>query len=240
MATWGLSGCAGSQSMLDPAGPSAHAIALVWWWMLGVSVLVVVGVMVAWWLAMRRGRHAREGATHEAATSHGVRWMVGGGIVLPSVAIAALLLFGSSAGFHQLPLPLSWTGASAPGEGPMRVYVVARQWAWNLEYPESGVQLVNELRMPVGQPVDFHVRSADVIHSFWVPRLGGKIDAIPGRTNVVRLQADQAGTFRGQCAEFCGLHHAHMVMTVIAMPASEFEAWLAAQPVTATHRGSHD
>lgn len=225
--------------MLDPAGPSAQAIAMVWWWMLGVSVLVAVGVMVAWWVAMRRGRHAGERVTEEVATRHGLRWMVGGGIVLPSVAIAALLLFGSSAGFHQLPLPLSWTGAAAPGEAPLRVHVVARQWAWRLEYPESGVELVNELRMPVGKPVDFHVSSDDVIHSFWVPRLGGKIDAIPGRTNVIRLQADQAGTFRGQCAEFCGLHHAHMVMTVIAMPADEFDAWLAAQPVTAP-RGEND
>lgn len=223
--------------MLDPAGPSAQAIALVWWWMLGVAVLVVLGVVVAWWLAMRRGRHTEEGATDEAAAAHGLRWMVGGGIVLPSVAIVTLLLFGSSAGFHQLPLPLSWTGAAGPGGAPLRVHVLARQWAWDLRYPESGVQLHNELRLPVGQPVDIHVSSEDVIHSFWVPRLGGKIDAIPGRTNVVRLQADQAGTFRGQCAEFCGLHHAHMVMTVIAMPADAFDAWLAAQPVVASSGG---
>lgn len=226
--------------MLDPAGPSAQAIALVWWWMLGVAVVVVVGVMAVWWLAMRRGRHAREGATDDVAARHGLRWMVGGGIVLPSVAITALLLFGSSAGFHQLPLPLAWTGAAGSGEAPMRVNVLARQWAWELEYPESGVQLVNELRMPVGLPVDFHVTSDDVIHSFWVPRLGGKIDAIPGRTNVVRLQADLAGTFRGQCAEFCGLHHAHMVMTVIAMPADAFDAWLVAQPVIASRGESDD
>ena len=108
---------------------------------------------------------------------------------------------------------------------PLRVDVTARQWAWGLHYPGSGVRLTNELRVPVGRPVDIHVRSDDVIHSFWVPRLGGKIDAIPGRTNVVRLQADQAGTFRGQCAEFCGLNHAHMVMSVIAMPQDEYERW---------------
>lgn len=221
----GLSGCAGSQSMLDPAGPSAQAIALVWWWMLGVAVMVVAGVMVAGWLAMRRGRDAQANASDDIATSHGWRWMVGGGILLPSAAIAALLVFGTSAGFHQLPLPL--TGAGGPA--PLRVDVEARQWDWSLRYPENGVQLHNELRLPVGQPVDIHVGSQDVIHSFWVPRLGGKIDAIPGRINVVRLQADQAGTFRGQCAEFCGLNHAHMVMTVIAMPADEFDAWLAAQ-----------
>jgi cytochrome c oxidase subunit 2 len=99
-----------------------------------------------------------------------------------------------------------------------------------VHYPASGVQLRDALRLPVGRPVHVHVGSRDVIHSFWVPRLGGKLDAIPGRTQVVRLQADEPGTFRGQCAEFCGLHHAHMVMTVIAMPAAEFDAWMAAQP----------
>lgn len=231
-AVLGLTGCTGSQSMLDPAGPSAHAIALVWWWMLGVAVIVVLGVMVAGWLAMRRGRGAETRTSDDMAARHGWRWMVGGGILLPSAAITALLVFGTPAGFHQLPLPLA-----GGGPVPLRVDVEARQWAWSLRYPKSGVQLHNELRLPVGRPVDIHVGSRDVIHSFWVPRLGGKIDAIPGRINVVRLQADQAGTFRGQCAEFCGLNHAHMVMNVIAMPAGEFDAWLAAQPVGAATGG---
>ncbi|WP_310307818.1 cytochrome c oxidase subunit II [Hydrogenophaga laconesensis] len=225
-----LSGCAGAQSMLDPAGPSARAIALVWWWMLGVAVLVTLGVVLAWLLAMRRGSGPEGVATEAHAARHGQRWIVGGGIVLPSLAIAALLLFGTPAGLHQLPLPASWSGGGAQGVAPLRVDVTARQWAWALQYPDSGVRLQNELRMPVGRPVDIHVGSDDVIHSFWVPRLGGKIDAIPGRINVVRLQADVPGTFRGQCAEFCGLNHAHMVMAVIAMPADEFDAWLAAQP----------
>lgn len=223
-----LSGCAGAQSMLDPAGPSARAIALVWWWMLGVSLLVTVGVVLVWLLAMRRGRESM--ATEEQVSRHSQRWIVGGGILLPSVAIVALVVFGTPAGLHQLPLPASWSGSGGPAVVPMRVDVTARQWAWSLHYPGSGVRLQNEMRVPVGRPVDIHVGSDDVIHSFWVPRLGGKIDAIPGRINVVRLQADQPGTFRGQCAEFCGLNHAHMVMSVIAMPADEFDAWLAAQP----------
>lgn len=216
-----LSGCAGAQSMLDPAGPSAHAIAQVWWWMLGVGTLVTLGVVGAWLLAMRGG-HERTGDLGE---NHSLRWIVGGGILLPSAAIAALMIFGTPAGMHQLPLPASWSGQGGPAVAPLRVDVTARQWAWGLHYPGSGVHLTNELRVPVGRPVDIHVRSDDVIHSFWVPRLGGKIDAIPGRTNVVRLQADQAGTFRGQCAEFCGLNHAHMVMRVIAMPQDEYDIW---------------
>ena len=225
-----LSGCAGSQSMLEPAGPSAQAIALVWWWMLGVAVLLTVGVVALWLLAMRRGRQQPNGASETTAARHGWRWMVGGGVVLPSVAITALLVWGSSAGLHQLPLARAGGGGGGPRAEPLRIEITARQWAWSLHYPGSGVRLENELRLPVGQPVDIHVGSDDVIHSFWVPRLGGKIDAIPGRTNVVRLQADQAGTFRGQCAEFCGLNHAHMVMTVIAMPLAEFEVWQMAQP----------
>jgi cytochrome c oxidase subunit 2 len=178
----------------------------------------VVGV---WMLAMRGG-HERSGDLGE---HHHLRWIIGGGIVLPTVAILALMVFGTPAGMHQLPLPASWSGQGGPAVAPLRVDVTARQWAWALHYPGSGVRLTNELRVPVGRPVDIHVRSDDVIHSFWVPRLGGKIDAIPGRTNVVRLQADEAGTFRGQCAEFCGLNHAHMVMSVIAMPQDEYDIW---------------
>jgi cytochrome c oxidase subunit 2 len=238
MVVAGLSGCAGSQSMLDPVGPSAQAIALVWWWMLGVAALVLLGVVVVWLWAMRRGQKPPSEMDDATATRHSQRWIVGGGVVLPSVAITALLVFGSSAGLHQL--PLAWSGGGGPGAAPLRIDVMARQWAWSLHYPESGVQLHNELRLPVGRPVDIHVGSQDVIHSFWVPRLGGKIDAIPGRTNVVRLQADQAGVFRGQCAEFCGLNHAHMVLNVIAMPAADFEAWQLTQPTTEPQGASND
>jgi cytochrome c oxidase subunit 2 len=200
--------------------------------MLAVGTLVLVAVLAIGWLAMGRQRALPEAQ----ARRDGQRWIVGGGIVLPAVVITALLVFGSSAGLHQLPLPGQWgrQGAGEPGGGaanlpPLRVDVTGHQWWWELHYPGSGARLRNEMRMPVGRAVDVHVGSADVIHSFWVPRLGGKLDAVPGRTQVVRLQADQPGIYRGQCAEFCGLAHAHMTMTVVAMPLDEFEAWLGAQ-----------
>ena len=229
-----MSGCAGPQSMLDPAGPSAQAIAAVWWWMLGVATCVLLAVITIWLLAMWRNRHVPALPSDSEAARSGQRWMVGGGIVLPVVAITALLVFGTSAGQHQLPLQGAGAGAAvgSAGQVGLRIDVTGQQWWWSLHYPGSGVRLRNELRLPVGRPVDIHVGSRDVIHSFWVPRLGGKLDAIPGRTGVVRLQADEPGTFRGQCAEFCGLNHAHMVMTVIAMPAPEFDAWLAARSAT--------
>jgi len=223
---------------LDPAGPSAQAIAAVWWWMLGVATWVLLAVITLWLVAMWRTRHASGLPSDSEAARIGLRWMVGGGIVLPVVVITALLVFGTSAGQHQLPLPLAGPGAA--GAPRLRIDVTGQQWWWSLHYPGSGVRLRNELRLPVGRPVDIHVGSRDVIHSFWVPRLGGKLDAIPGRTGVVRLQADEPGTFRGQCAEFCGLNHAHMVMTVIAMPAAEFDAWLAAWPATQTPGAAND
>jgi cytochrome c oxidase subunit 2 len=159
----------------------------------------------------------------DAAQRSGRRWIVGGGIVLPLLAIVALLVFGAPAGRHHLP----WPGAD--GSPPLRIDVIGRQWQWELHYPDSGVRLRNELRLPVGRPVHVHTQSRDVIHSFWVPSLGGKLDALPGRTLVMRLQADRPGSWRGQCAEFCGLGHAHMSMTVLAMEPAAFDAWLAAQ-----------
>lgn len=185
--------------------------------MAGFSGVVLAAVVLIWLIAMRRDGTMRD----DAAARVGRRWIIGGGIALPTLSIAALIVFGSPAGLHQLAIPAD-RGA---GAAPLRVNAIGHQWWWELHYPTSGVRLKNELRLPVGRPVDIHTGSSDVIHSFWVPRLGGKIDAIPGHTRVVRLQADQAGTFRGQCAEFCGRGHAHMTMTVHAMPPAEFDAW---------------
>jgi cytochrome c oxidase subunit II len=187
--------------------------------MFGVATAVTLAVVALWFAGMQRGRDVPE----PQAQRNGRRWIIAGGIVLPGVSIAALVLFGSGAGLHQLPLP------ARGGVPPAVVQVTGHQWWWEVHYPGTGVRLRNELRLPVGRPVDVHTRSVDVIHSFWVPRLAGKLDAIPGRTLVMRLQASQPGTFRGQCAEFCGLGHAHMELVVHAMEAAEFDAWLAQQ-----------
>lgn len=214
-----LAGCQGAQSLIDPAGPSAAAIAAVWWWMLGAATLVFLGVLLLWGWALRR----RPGAPDTGPS--GRAWLIGGGVLLPSAAIGLLLVFGSSSGLHQL--PLSWGQAEGAGPAPLRIEITGHQWHWRVRYPDGGPTLRNELRIPVGRPLDIEVLSADVIHSFWVPRLGGKIDAIPGRRNRIRLQADVPGEFRSPCAEFCGLAHAHMLMSVHAMPPEAFEAWMA-------------
>lgn len=211
-----LSGCSGPQSMIDPAGPAAAAVASLWWWMFGFSLIVLTLIIALWFYAMRSTprRHTREQERRIAG-----RWIVGGGIVLPMASIIVLLVFGLPVGQRLLP--------GAAGPQPLRIEAIARQWWWEIRYPDLDEALVNEFRLPVGRPVEVHVASRDVIHSFWIPSLGGKIDAMPGRTNVVRLEATRPGRLRGACAEFCGLAHSRMILDVHAMPAEAFDQWFA-------------
>jgi len=208
-----LAGCAGPQSALDPAGPSASAIAGIWWAMFWGALLVWALVTVLLLLGLRRRRNLSEAG--------GRRMIVAGGLVLPTVVLLALLVHGTLASDRV-------TGRSADARHV--VAVTGRQWHWDFVHlGDDGQPLAAStdlLVMPLGRMVEFRIQSADVIHSFWIPRLGGKIDAIPGRTNVLRLQADQAGPIRGQCAEFCGLEHAFMGFEVQVLAPAEYEAWL--------------
>ncbi len=213
-----LGGCQGEFSILDPAGPGAASVAGLWWGMLGFSTMVLLGICVLWIMAVRRdpGEELLEDERHFR------RWIIGGGILLPTGSIALLLLFGIPAGHRMLPLPVE-------GEEALRIDVTASQWFWSVHYPDHDIELSNTLYIPVGRPVDVHLASSDVIHSFWVPRLTGKLDAIPGRVNVLRLQASEAGDYRGSCAEFCGLQHAGMQFVVHARSPDDFAEWLQEQ-----------
>lgn len=214
-----LTGCTGPLSALDPAGPSARSAALLWWSMFAYATVVLVAVVALWLYAMRRPQDTRD-ETQQRRTHN--RWIIGGGVILPTVSILLLLVFGVPMGHRMLPLP--------PAEGEaFRIEVTGHQWWWEVRYPDSTIVLKNELHIPAGTPIDIHLSTADVIHGFWVPRLGGKLDAIPGRVNVLRLQADKPGVYRGQCAEFCGLHHAGMQFTVTAHLPEDFTRWIEAQ-----------
>ncbi len=198
----------------------ARGVANVWWAMFGFSTLVLVVVSAIWIYAMWRTPRQ---VSDEEAIRINRRWVIGGGVVLPTVSIVLLLLFGIPTGRSMLPLPVE-------GEQPLRVEVTGHQWWWEVRYPdEGGVVTANQLIIPAGRLIDVHVTSADVIHSFWVPRLGGKIDMVPGRTHVMRYQATRPGVFRGQCSEFCGTQHANMVLHVEALEEDDFERWLAAR-----------
>lgn len=220
----GLAGCTGDTSILDPAGPAARDVRLIWWVMLGFATIVLIGVTVLWLYAFKPRNVERTPAQERRIAR---RWIIGGGIMLPVASITALLLFGVPAGQRMLTLPMS--------EPPEVIEVIGHQWWWEVRYPgaEGGeVVTANQLVMPAGEPVDFHVSGADVIHAFWVPRLGGKIDMLPGRVNKIRLEADEPAVFGAQCAELCGVGHAHMRLHVEAVPRSEFEAWLTARQAT--------
>lgn len=205
----------GELSALDPAGPAAHGIAQVWN-IMAWSSLAILALMVwlAFWAVRRNGDRSKK--------KHLIVLLVGGGLIFPACVLIALLIFGSRAGDSQLP---------RAGETKfVRVDVKAHQWWWEVTYPDTAdgqLRSVNEIHVPDGQPIYISVTSADVIHSFWIPRLGGKIDAIPGRTNVIRLEPQGPGTYHGTCAEFCGAQHASMRMRMVVHDQDGYEIWLA-------------
>lgn len=212
-------GCSGPLSTLQPEGPSAQAIATLWWIMLAGGTAIFLAVSLVLWLAVARPSALR--ATGARAT---ILW---GGIVVPSIVLMMLVAAAFALGERLL---------AKPGEPPpLRIEVAARQWAWEFRYPgDRAARTLDRLVMPAGRAVDFAVTSEDVIHSFWIPRLGGKIDAIPGHENLVRLRADRPGIYGGVCAEFCGDGHAVMRFTVEAVTAEEFDAWLAGREESET------
>jgi cytochrome c oxidase subunit 2 len=124
--------------------------------------------------------------------------------------------------------------SAAPGSGPTTVVqVIGHQWWWEFRYPDSGAVTANELYVPEGQPVELRITGADVIHSFWVPRLGWKRDAIPNKTNTMQVRLDSGGTFDGPCAEYCGAQHAWMRIRLTGVPPQQFDAWARAQAANA-------
>jgi cytochrome c oxidase subunit 2 len=207
------------QSALHPAGPGAASISDLWWLMFWTCTVVYLLVMTALVMAIRRHREG-ENAPAERTL---VRSVVG------ASAVTVVILFAL--------LVASVTTGRAVGavtsSNPMVIAITGNQWWWDVEYhnplPSLRTRTANELHLPVGRPVRILLTSNDVIHSFWVPNLHGKMDLIPGRRTELSLQVDRPGIYRGQCAEYCGLQHAHMAFTVIAEPSDDFERWLAAQ-----------
>ncbi|MEZ5410131.1 MAG: cytochrome c oxidase subunit II [Acidimicrobiales bacterium] len=203
--------------VLDPRTPGAEKVALLTWLMLAVAAIAFVMVLGLLALGLARRRRLPLGAE---------RWVVGGGLVFPAVVILAL------SGLTVWALDADTPPAGA--DPALTVNVIGHQYWWEIRYQPGGgstvsgeVVTANELVLPVDQPVQLELTSDDVVHSFWVPELGPKRDLVPGRTNHLRFTIDQAGDLRGQCAEFCGAQHARMAFLVHAVPADEFETWLA-------------
>lgn len=205
------------QSVLAPASPeAAHAAQVSWVLIVGAGVVFVIVMAALAWALLRRRR--------DTPASHAGRWLVGAGVVFPTVVLSAFSVWLYTVG----PAALAAHDAQA-----VVVRVTAHGWWWDVRYrdPATGaeVRTANEIHLPAGRPITLALTSADVIHSFWVPALGGKVDMLPGRWLHLRLQSAEVGTYRGQCAEFCGEQHARMALQVVVRDAASFERWLADQ-----------
>jgi cytochrome c oxidase subunit II len=212
-----LAGCGAGPSALDPQGPGAARIADLWWLLLGLGGAVFIVVMAFLMYALFHRR--REGHA-DNSMQNGSRIVLYAGIISPAVIL--IVVFGFTvATLNAISTP------DIPEE--YTVHVIGRQWWWEVRYPHHQIETANEIHIPAGQPVRIVLSSDDVIHSFWVPELHGKLDLVPGMTNEFWLQADQPGVYLGECAEFCGIQHAKMRFLVIAEPREEFAAWAEAQ-----------
>jgi cytochrome c oxidase subunit II len=204
--------------VLEPQGPGAAAITDLWWWLFWMTIIPTVFVLGLLFLVIRRRRRAI--ALDPAPESSNVALVLWIGGAMPLAVILVLMVQSFRTGHLT---------AEAPQSPTVHVRIVAHKFWWEVHYPEHGVVTANEVHLPVGQVARLELTSADVIHSFWIPALHGKLDALPGRTNIFWVQPDHAGTYRGQCAEFCGTQHALMGLLVLAQPEEEFAAWLEAQ-----------
>jgi cytochrome c oxidase subunit 2 len=214
------------QSPLTPHSNAEHDIALLWWVMFGVAcvglALIAVLLLLGW---VHRNRDTLPfGGDEKTAT----RLVVGLGIATPVVLLSALFVWSDI-------FVIRSTAAPSPRSTALTVHVIGHQWFWQIRYDGVPGSTVNELHIPVRTRVNVVGTTADVIHSIWVPELNRKADVIPGRTDRLLLYADRAGTYLGQCGEFCGLQHAHMQLMVVAEPRAEFERWLRGESAPATH-----
>jgi cytochrome c oxidase subunit 2 len=212
-----LAGCTwGPMTTMAPKSDFAGWIHTLYLQVLGWDGLILTVVVVAVGLALFR-HSARAGDLAEPPQTHPhvgleVAWTVGPALVLLAIAVPTIRTT-----FRAQP--------RTPPPDALRVDVTAHQWWWQIDYPRLHVTTANEIHLPVGRRVWFRLRSGDVIHSFWIPQLGGKRDVVPGHTNTLTLTPEVAGVYLGQCAEFCGLSHANMRLRVFVEPAAAFQAW---------------
>ena len=212
-----LTGCEKSerlQSVLHPMGADASVISSMAWLLFGGGAIIFVGVMLLLAMSLRNGRRAVRPAV----------WLIGAGMVFPVVVLTSLLIYSVTRS-QQLTPPMS--------QNALVISVTAKLWWWEVRYRDGAsgkdITLANEIHLPVGRPVYLALTSDDVIHSFWVPALAGKVDMLPGRITRLRVTATEAGILRGQCAEYCGEQHARMALHVVAESPEQFDAWLAGQ-----------
>lgn len=219
------SGCNANQTALRTSGLGADRLAILISTFTAVCVVILMGVLGALFLALRRRGHAQGGPLLvDVAPRPTATRIVSVAVGLTAVTIVALTALSYFAGKGI---------AAIGGDDALTIRITGHQWWWRVRYddpvPSRVFETADEVHVPVGRPVRIELVADDVIHSFWVPSLAGKMDLIPGRHNVMTLAAERPGVYRGQCAEFCGRQHAHMGILVIADPPDRFDAWRDAQ-----------
>ncbi len=209
------------QGILSPGGPAGQKLTDLGWFVLWLSI----GVAVVMWFLIGMLLTRPRGTLLEHAPADaggGQNWILYGGFLFPAVVLMAMYVVGLNA-MSEFPLNKGM-------QTPAQIRIVGHQWWWEEHYLYGPVHdhfvTANEVHIPVGKPVDIDLTSDDVIHSFWVPALHGKVDLIPGNMNRIRIEASHPGIFRGQCAEYCGEEHARMALLVVAQTPQDFEKWL--------------
>jgi cytochrome c oxidase subunit II len=219
-----LAGCGSKQDALNAHSKAARGISSLWWDMfagatLALSIVALV-LLLAW---VRRRKPGVPGVRDGDRAAWGV--VVGLGLVVPMLVLSTLFLFANIFLIRDTTVPTA--SASVADRPTLTIRVVGHQFWWEVRYPGTRAVTANEIHIPARTNVQVLLYTRDVIHSFWVPELNKKVDLIPEQTNRILLYADTPGRYRGQCAEFCGLQHAHMGLYVFADPPAQFKRWLA-------------
>jgi cytochrome c oxidase subunit 2 len=228
--------CAGPQDYMRGANPAARDIASFGWWVL---ISFSVAAAIVWLLLMRIALRDESGsfAAHAPAEEEkGRPWILIGGLGIPAVVFLTF--------FALMFAPMRASPSHQHADQHADIRITGRQWWFDAEYlgarPDLAVHVPTELHIPVGRPIDIELVTRDVIHSFWIPKLKGKVDLVPGQVNHVRIMADRPGRYRGECGEFCGVQHAHMRLEIVAEPPDYFQAWLEGQRAPAQPSYSSD
>ncbi|HEY6246130.1 MAG TPA: cytochrome c oxidase subunit II [Pyrinomonadaceae bacterium] len=228
LATGWFSACGGGvHSAINPVGPQAANIAKIWWLMFYVCTAVFVIVLAVLGISLIKARPVDEVPELDLPEDTKKRRT---NAVIASVVATVVILFIFL--IYSFVIGRGLTSELARKNGVV-IELTGHQWWWEVRYDNVDASSIftsaNEIHIPVGVPVTLSLKAGDVIHSFWVPNLHGKKDLIPGKVSTIWIQADKPGVFRGQCAEYCGLQHAHMALWVIAEPREQFNSWLQSQ-----------
>ncbi|MGZ8175766.1 cytochrome c oxidase subunit II [Methylobacter sp.] len=223
-----IAGCDGRQSAFTALGPVSSRITLLTWIMFIGAAFITLLICALMVISIAGPADWR----HKLTSEKSIVW---GGMVFPVVTLTALLIYGF--------LVLKAGGTLSQAENPVHISVIGEQWWWRVIYRHDDghtTESANELRIPTGRPIEIELSTADVIHSFWIPAYAGKVDMVPGRTNILHFIADKPGTVTGQCAEYCGGAHALMSFYTVAMTPSDYDAWLAKERMDAKPTLAHE